>query len=210
MSQFYMTFNEWFTGFLAWFLKQRPETTSEETPYQRIDAAICMTVINIAISELVIEAKKRYATVMEFTFDEDTNRLYLPYEVAKVLGVYSSSTAKYEKIASETELGYSIRKESDNVLYNDDGWKKGDKIKLNVVKRPPRITTVNDVLQFPDEHVMLLWYKVLDLVKVQSGEASTIAQDRTYLMLLNKWRSDSGRIDAEFKTAQRAYAPIGG
>jgi hypothetical protein len=210
MAQYSMTFKTWFEGHLAWLLKQRPEGTSEATPYQRMDSETCRTAVNFVISELCLESPRRYSCVQTFTFDEDTNRFHLPYEVAKVISYFDTTMQDFEKVPGETEVGYAIRKESDDVLYNENGWTKGDTIQLNFIKRPPRINTENDIVYFPEEYMLLLSIKVSDWVKIQSGENSNISHDREYIRLMQKWRSDGGRMSAEFRTKKPAYSPIRG
>ena len=208
MGQYYMTFKEWFEGQIAWFLKQRPELTSEAEPYQRMDSARVMEAVNIIISDLVIEGEERFRKVITHTFSEDTYRFQLPAQTAKLLG-FTYSDYEFQRVPSETELGYSIRKESDDTLVNDDGWTKGDVLILDIVERPPRISSENDILRFPTEYLELLTLRVIDWVKIQSGEASTLAQNQEYMRLLQRWRKDKGRIAGEFRKRKTHFTGIG-
>ena len=209
MGQYYMTFKQFFEGQIAWFLKQIPESTSEAEPYQRMNFERVMEAVNLIISDLILESEERFRKVITHTFAEDTYKFQLPYQAAKLIGYASSGSTEFSRVPSETELAYTIRKESDDTLVNDDGWKKGDTLTLNIVERPPRITSENDILRFPTEYIALLTIRVIDWVKIQSGESSTLAQNQEYLRLVNRWRNDKGRVVGEFKKRTSHYTGIG-
>lgn len=209
MAQYGKTFKDLHEGFLAWLLKQRPEVTSDDSPYGRIDATVCMTAMNFVIPELIMEARHRYETVIKYTFEQDTNYLELPHEVLMLLQYKDSTMDKYRGIPDAMSYEEPIRKYDDDTLINDNGWTQGQEVYLHIIKQPPRIVSEHDVVRFPERFHHLLFLKILRWVKIQSGEQSVPEQSQEYILLLNEWRNGAGRVTTLLNERPPAYTPLG-
>ena len=127
-------------------------------------------------------------------------------------GTTQSTTVSHDTwhpIYSSLEKNEAIRKHDDETLYNSNGWHKGDKIDLLVVRFPPHIQNDSDILYFPRGHWELLDLEVVDIVYYQSGQAMPANMVAKYQRRLIEWMRDGGKINGETTRYRHSQKGIG-
>jgi len=188
-----LTFDSWFNN-INWLLRQRTEAGdfASADKFARLSSDDAKTVLNMALDYLASRCEERYSCTEAIEVPSDGKKLKLPKVYSRVYGLAFSGDTEFRHIANSSDLNSRIRRMSDNVIYNEDGWNAGDEINLRVARFPEHVLDDNDVIDFPRGFYELLNLEVVKTVKYQSEQSMPQLMWATYQRLMFQWQNSAG------------------
>jgi len=169
-----ITFNEFFND-LDWVLKQEIEDgdySSDADDYRVLPVEDGKRVYNQVALDLMRVNSAKFQEEYEYIFSADVEKWSAPSDIYKVVSGRAYSDSKWEIIRDSSFIDSSIRAVSDRIILNENGWSKGDILKLIVVEKPSKVVEVSDLIDRRFEDFMeLLELEVKERAYGNVGEA---------------------------------------
>ena len=148
--------------------------------------------VNEIMRELVLMNETIFEKETVYTFDSDVTEWKVPFNVAK-LKAYKNSESKWKSFLSMSEYD-TIRRISNDTIYNEDGWSKGDALTIMAVYYPDEIVEDYDIVNFPDGYINLLTYYIKRDVYSRVGKSLDNFEFARLKELEAKFKNDIGQV----------------
>jgi len=168
------TFNEFFND-LDWVLKQEIEDgdySENADDYRILPTSAAIRVTNQVKLDLMRVNQAKFQKEYDYIFTADSSKWTAPTDIYAIVSGKAYSDNRWEIIRDSSFINSKIRAVSDRVIINEDGWSKGDILKLIVVEKPSTIVEPSDLIDVRfDDFMELLELEVKERAYGNVGEA---------------------------------------
>ena len=187
-----MKYIDFLTNYLDFYLQQIPESgsTVAADKERHLKKEQGKRIVTNALNFLISQNYSRYEEEYTYIFDVYTTNFKVPDTIMDVRAIQDTDGKWF--IPEGNKL-FGIRAKGE-IIYNPDGWDKGDTITMKVKRFHDTIVNDDDEINFPFEYLQLLILEVKRIVCDVLGKEFTSNEDGKYNQMLVNWRVDSGKI----------------
>lgn len=179
---------------LDYMLSQKPESgdaagADNGRIMKKADGKI---LVNQAIQKFVLINESRFEEEYTYTFDGDTQYFTMPNNIAKLKAI--KIDGEWRIPSGSSDLRSSVRKVSDDTLYNSNTWSRGEQLVMLVIKFPADIVEDGDYIDFPRGYMRMLALEVKRMAYDVAGKAMGESEMLDLQKWEQKWIKDVGVV----------------